>query len=73
MGLLLLDLDLMVKTAMAIEREVDDALNIQEASIKDKLIRCVKVVSLRSRGFYSLWTLGLWTCRRLTSCLGWTG
>ena len=26
----------MVKTAMAIEREVDDARNIQEACVKDK-------------------------------------
>ena len=36
MGLLLQDLDLMVKTAIAFEREVDDAWNIREASVKDK-------------------------------------
>ena len=30
-GLLLQDLDLMVKTVMTIEREVDDARNIREA------------------------------------------
>ena len=35
-GLLLQDIDLMVKTAMAIEREVDDARNIQEVGVKDK-------------------------------------
>ena len=35
-GLLLQDMNLMVKTAMAIEREVDDALNIREASVKVK-------------------------------------
>ena len=35
-GPLLQDTDLMVKTAMAIEREVDDAWNIREASVKDK-------------------------------------
>ena len=35
-GLLLQDLDLMVKTTMAIEKEVDDARNIKEAGVKDK-------------------------------------
>ena len=35
-GLLLQDLDSMVKTAMAIEREVDDARSIRDASAKDK-------------------------------------
>ena len=35
-GLLLQDMDLMVKTGMAIEREVDDAHNIWDASVKDK-------------------------------------
>ena len=35
-GLLLQDMDLMVKTTMAIEREVDDARNIREAGVKDK-------------------------------------
>ena len=35
-GLLLQDLDLMVKIGVAIEREVDDALNIWEAGVKDK-------------------------------------
>ena len=34
-GLLLQDLDLMVKTTMTIERDVDDAQNIQEAPVKD--------------------------------------
>ena len=36
MGLLLQDMDLMVKTAMTIEREVDDALSIQDGGVKDK-------------------------------------
>ena len=36
MGLLLQDIDLMVMTAMTIEREVDDARNIWDASVKDK-------------------------------------
>ena len=36
MGLFLQDMDLMVKTAMAIEREVDDAQNIREAGVEDK-------------------------------------
>ena len=36
MGLLLQDMDLMVKTSKAIEREVDDTRNIHEASIKVK-------------------------------------
>ena len=36
MRLLLQDLDLMIKTAMAIKREVDDARNIREAGVKDK-------------------------------------
>ena len=35
-GLLLEDLDLMVKTAMAIEKEVDDAWSIRDAVVKDK-------------------------------------
>ena len=36
-GLLLQDMDSMVRTTMAIEREVDDARNIQDASfVKDK-------------------------------------
>ena len=35
-GLLLQDLDLMVKIAMDIEREVDDARNIREVGVKDK-------------------------------------
>ena len=35
-GLLLQDMDLMVKIAMAIEREVDDAWNIRGAGVKDK-------------------------------------
>ena len=36
MGLLLQDLDLTVKTVMAIKREVDDTRNIREASVKYK-------------------------------------
>ena len=36
MGLLLQDMDLMVKTTMAIEWEVDDARNIREASVEYK-------------------------------------
>ena len=36
MGLLLQDLDLMIKTAMAIEREVDDTWSIRDTGVKDK-------------------------------------
>ena len=35
-GLLLQDLDWMIKTAMVIEREVDDARNIWDVGVKDK-------------------------------------
>ena len=35
-GLLMQDMDLMVKTTMAIEKEVNDAWNIQEAGVEDK-------------------------------------
>ena len=35
-GLLLQHLDLMIKTTMAIQREVDDAQNIWETGVKDK-------------------------------------
>ena len=35
-GLLLQDMDLMVNTTMAIEREDDDARSIRDASVKDK-------------------------------------
>ena len=35
-GLLLQDMDLMVKTAMAIEREVDEARSIRDAGVKDR-------------------------------------
>ena len=35
-GLLLHDMDLMVKTAMAIKMEVDDARSIRDAGVKDK-------------------------------------
>ena len=35
-GLLLQDMDLMVKTSMAIEREIDDPRNIREADVKVK-------------------------------------
>ena len=35
-GLLLKDMNSMVKTTMAIEREVDDARSIGDASVKDK-------------------------------------
>ena len=37
MGLLLQDLDSMVKTTMVIEREVDDARSIRDAGVKDKM------------------------------------
>ena len=36
LGFLLQDMDLMAKTAMAIEREVDDARNIRDTGVKDK-------------------------------------
>ena len=36
-GLFLQDMDLMVKPTMAIEREVDDAWSIRDASVKDKM------------------------------------
>ena len=35
-GLLLQDMDLMVKTIMAIEMEVDDVRNIRDMGVKDK-------------------------------------
>ena len=35
-GLLLQDMDMMVKTAMTIERVVDDARSIWDVSVKDK-------------------------------------
>ena len=35
-GLLLQDMDLMVRTTMAIEREVDDAWNNRDVGVKDK-------------------------------------
>ena len=35
-GLLLQDMNLVVKTTMSIEREVDDALNIREVGVEDK-------------------------------------
>ena len=35
-GLLLQDMDLMVRTTMAIEREVDDTRNIRDTGVKDK-------------------------------------
>ena len=35
-GLLLQDMDLMVKRGMAIERDVDDARSIRDAGVKDK-------------------------------------
>ena len=35
-GLLLQDMDLMVKTLMAIKREVDDTWSIRDMSVKDK-------------------------------------
>ena len=35
-GLLLKDMDLMVKTSMTIEREIYDARSIQDAGVKDK-------------------------------------
>ena len=36
MGLILQDMDLMVKAAIAIEKEVDDKRSIQDAGVKDK-------------------------------------
>ena len=36
MGLLLQDMDSMVRTTMAIEREVDDAQSIQDVGVSDK-------------------------------------
>ena len=36
MGLLLQDMDLMVRTVMAIEKEVGDTWNIQDVGVKDK-------------------------------------
>ena len=36
-GFLLIDMDLMVKTTMAIEGEVDNARNIRDAGVKDKI------------------------------------
>ena len=36
MGFILQDMDLMVSTTMTIEREVNDARNIQDAVVKDK-------------------------------------
>ena len=35
-GLLLQDIDLMIKTTMVIEKEVDDAQSIIDAGVKDK-------------------------------------
>ena len=35
-GFLLQDMDLMVKTTMTFEKEVDDTRNIQDAGVKDK-------------------------------------
>ena len=36
MGLIVQDLDSMVKTTMVIEKQVDDARNIRDAGVKDK-------------------------------------
>ena len=36
MGLLLQDIDLMIKTIMAIERKVDDTRSIRVVGVKDK-------------------------------------
>ena len=36
MGFLLQDMDFMVKTAMAIEREIDDARSIQDVGASEK-------------------------------------
>ena len=36
MGFLLQNMDLMVRIAMIIEREVDNAQNIRDSSVKDK-------------------------------------
>ena len=37
MGFLLQDMDLMARITMAIEREVDDARNIRDTGVKDKM------------------------------------
>ena len=37
------------------------------------VIRYVRIVSYRFQGFYSLWTLGSWTCQSLMSSSGWIG
>ena len=36
MGFLLQDIDFMIRTAMAIEREIDDARSIRDTSASDK-------------------------------------
>ena len=40
MGLLLQEMDLMVKTTMANEREVDDTRSIKDEGVKDKMREC---------------------------------
>ena len=40
MGLLLQDMDLIVKTVMAVERDVDDAWIIRDTGVKDKRNEC---------------------------------
>ena len=49
MRLLLQDLDLMVKTAMAIEKEVDDAWNIREVGVKNKRKECQPFSSISGK------------------------
>ena len=50
MGLLLQDLDSMVKTAMAIEREVDDARSMQVLVIRGRRVNSLLLARERSRG-----------------------
>ena len=54
MELLLLDMDLIVKTTMAIEREVDDARSIRDTGVKDKRAESQpSSYSLGNKDFYS--------------------
>ena len=52
-GLLMQDMDLMVKTTMAIERKVDYAWSIRDAGVKDK-----RKVMEKAEDFYSARILG---------------
>ena len=52
MGLLLQDIDFMVMTAMAIEKEVDDARSIRDASasVRGRRVNYLLLDQERSRG-----------------------